>query len=50
MILSEELLKKLVTMRRALYMLTDDERTAVLVERLAKTEDNNEFLDSLKTG
>lgn len=50
LILSEELLKKLVTMRRALYMLTDDERTAVLIERLAKTEDNNEFLDSLKNG
>nr|MBI5455395.1 transcription termination factor Rho [Candidatus Levybacteria bacterium] len=50
LILSEDLLKKLVTMRRALYMLTDDERTAVLVERLAKSENNEEFLDSLKTG
>lgn len=50
LILPEELLKKLVTMRRALYMLTEDERTAVLIERLGKTEDNEEFLDSLKTG
>jgi transcription termination factor Rho len=50
LILSEELLKKLVTMRRALYMLTDDERTAVLIERLAKTDDNEQFLDSLKNG
>lgn len=50
LILSEELLKKLVTMRRALYMLTDDERTAVLIERLAKTDDNEVFLDSLKNG
>ncbi|MEK7160196.1 MAG: transcription termination factor Rho [Patescibacteria group bacterium] len=50
LILSEDLLKKLVTMRRALYMLTDDERTAVLIERLAKSENNEEFLDSLKTG
>ena len=50
LILPEELLKKLVTMRRALYMLTEDERTAVLIERLAKTETNDEFLDSLKNG
>ncbi len=50
LILSEDLLKKLVTMRRALYMLTEDERTAVLIERLGKTETNEEFLDSLKNG
>jgi transcription termination factor Rho len=50
LILSEELLKKLVTMRRALYMLTDDERTSILIERLAKSENNEEFLDSLKNG
>lgn len=50
LILSEDLLKKLVTMRRALFMLTEDERTEVLIERLAKSEDNENFLDSLKTG
>ena len=50
LILPEELLKKLVTMRRALYMLPDDERTVVLIERLAKSKNNEEFLDSLKTG
>lgn len=50
LILDETLLKKLVTMRRALYMLTEDERTAVLIERLAKTQTNEEFLDSLKNG
>lgn len=50
LILPETLLKKLVTMRRALYMLTEDERTALLIEKLGKTETNEEFLDSLKTG
>ncbi len=50
LILDPELQKKLVTMRRALYMLTDDERTEVLIERLSKTETNEEFLDSLKNG
>lgn len=50
LVLDPELLKKLVTMRRALYMLTEDERTAVLIERLGKTETNEEFLDSLKNG
>lgn len=50
LILDPELQKKLVTMRRALYMLTEDERTAVLIERLGKTETNGEFLDSLKNG
>ena len=50
LILDPNLLSKLVTMRRALYMLTDEERTQVLIERLAKTETNEEFLDSLKNG
>lgn len=50
LILNEALLKKLVTMRRALYMLTEDERTLLLIEKLGKTETNEEFLDSLKTG
>lgn len=50
LILDPELQKKLVTMRRALYMLTEDERTEVLIERLSKTETNEEFLNSLKNG
>ena len=50
LILDLELLKKLVTMRRALYMLSDEERTSLLIEKLGKTEANEEFLNSLKTG
>lgn len=47
LILSEEQLKKAVTMRRMIYMLNPEERTQILVERLAKTETNEEFLESL---
>jgi len=47
LILPEEELKKAVTMRRMIYMLNPDERTAILIERLAKTESNEEFLSSL---
>lgn len=39
--------KKVVTMRRMMDMLGSDERTSILVERLAKTETNEEFLEAL---
>lgn len=45
----EENLKKIRTLRRMLEMVPDDERTETLLERLAKTESNQEFLNSLKT-
>jgi transcription termination factor Rho len=48
LILSEDMLKKLTTMRRMLYMLSDDERTSLLIEKLTKTATNEEFLDSLQ--
>lgn len=47
LLLDEDKLKKVVTMRRMLDMLSSDERTSVLVERLSKTESNDEFLESL---
>ncbi|MEK7573265.1 MAG: transcription termination factor Rho [Patescibacteria group bacterium] len=47
LLFSPEHLKKVVTMRRMLDMLSGDERTALLIERLSKTEDNEEFLQSL---
>jgi len=51
LILSEEQLKKTVTLRRMLNMLGDSgEATATLIERLQKTESNDEFLDSLGKG
>lgn len=47
LLLSEKDLKKVVTMRRMIDMLSPDERTSILVERLSKTESNDEFLESL---
>ncbi len=47
LILPEDELKKAVTMRRMIYMLNPEERTSILIERLAKTETNEEFLASL---
>lgn len=47
LLLDDKTLKKIITMRRMLYILGPDERTEVLVERLSKTETNKEFLDSL---
>lgn len=43
-------LQEIHTLRRMLEMVSEDERTETLLERLKKTEDNKEFLDSLKTG
>jgi len=42
--------QNIVMMRRMLDMLNDDERTAVLVERLSKSKGNKEFLAMLKEG
>jgi transcription termination factor Rho len=51
LILSEDLLKKTVTLRRMLGMLNDGgEATATLIERLQKTDTNDEFLNSLGKG
>lgn len=47
LLFSSEEYKKIVTMRRMLSVLNDDERTEVLVERLVKTGSNKEFLESL---
>lgn len=46
----KEVLPKIVTMRRMLDMLTDGERTEAFLERLKKTESNEEFLASLSKG
>lgn len=47
LLLSPEDLKKTVTMRRMIDMLNPEERTSMLIERLSKTETNEEFLESL---
>lgn len=49
-ILPEGAYKKIVTMRRMMDMLGQDERTSILVERLSKTENNEEFLETLGKG
>ncbi len=44
-----EKLKKVNTLRRMIDLMNEDERTETLINRLEKTENNDEFLDSLKT-
>lgn len=46
---SKEALEQVHTLRRMLEMISEDERTETLLERLKKTDDNKEFLESLKT-
>jgi len=45
----DEVLKKVYTLRRMLEMVSEDERTETLLERLKKTESNEDFLAELKT-
>ncbi len=45
----KDALQQIFTLRRMLDMVSDDERTETLLERLRKTESNKDFLDSLKT-
>lgn len=47
LLFSPEDYKKIVTMRRMLTVLGPDERTEILIDRLAKTASNKEFLDAL---
>ena len=46
----EKLYEKIVTMRRMIDMLGEDERTDIFIERLKKTKTNKEFLESLNKG
>lgn len=45
----KDVMPKIVTLRRMLDMFPDDERTETLLERLQKSETNQEFLDEMKT-
>lgn len=47
LIMDEALREKTITMRRMLYMLGDEERTSLFIEKLSKTNTNEEFLNSL---
>lgn len=44
----KEILQQIYTLRRMLDMVSDEERTETLLERLKRTKDNKEFLDGLK--
>jgi transcription termination factor Rho len=50
LLLSEKDLKKVATMRRMIDMLGPEERTSIFVERLSKTNTNEEFLEALGKG
>jgi len=50
LLLGEEAMKKVTTLRHMLSLLGDEERTMMLVDRLGKTKSNNEFLESLSQG
>ncbi|MCX6706267.1 MAG: transcription termination factor Rho [Candidatus Woesebacteria bacterium] len=45
----KDTLEKVHTLRRMLEMISEDERTEALLEKIKKTKDNKEFLESLKT-
>ncbi len=49
-LVTPEKLKQLDTLIKMLHMLSDDERTPMLIEKLSHTKNNDEFLDSLSKG
>lgn len=50
LLLGEDAMKKVITLRHMLSLLGDEERTLMLIERLSKTKTNDEFLESLAKG
>lgn len=50
LLLGEEAMKRVTTLRHMLSMLSDEERTMMLIDRLSKTESNADFLASLSQG
>ena len=50
LLLGEEAMKKVTTLRHMLSLLGDEERTTMLIDRLSKSTNNNEFLESLAKG
>ncbi len=46
----KEILNKVATLRRMLGLLNGEERLAALIEKLSKTKNNKEFLESLSKG
>ncbi len=50
LLLGEDIMKKVTTLRHMLALLSDEERTMMLIDRLGKTKSNAEFLESLSQG
>lgn len=50
LLLGEDAMKKVTTLRHMLSLLGDEERTMMMIDKLAKTKSNEEFLDSLSQG
>jgi len=50
LLLGEEKMKKVSTLRHMLSMLSDEERTMMFIDKMGKTKSNEEFLDSLSKG
>lgn len=50
LLFDKETLNKVNTLRRMLSLLHGEERTLLLIEKLSKTKDNKEFLESLSKG
>jgi transcription termination factor Rho len=50
LMLGSDVMKRVITLRHMLTLLSDDEQTAMMIERLSKTKDNEEFLESLSQG
>ena len=48
LLFKEELYKQMVILRRMIGILGENERTEIFLERLGKTETNEEFLNNLK--
>jgi len=50
LLLGETLMKQVTTLRHMLHLLSDEERTQMLIDRLGKTKSNKEFMESLSQG
>ena len=50
LLMGEEAMKRVITLRHMLSLLGDEERTMMLIDRLSKAKSNAEFLESLSQG
>jgi transcription termination factor Rho len=50
LMLGVDAMKRILTLRHMITLLSDDEQTVMMIERLGKTKTNEEFLESLSQG